>query len=315
MSLDAETLLDRRRLKRRVFFWRTAAFLAVAAALIAGYAATREDGGILGGRDRVARVSISGFIGTDRKFVDLFDRLGRDNHVKGVIVQLDTPGGSTAGGEAIYEALRSLAAKKPTVARMEALAASAGYMIALGADHIVSRRNTLTGSIGVIIQWPDASRLLDTVGVKYEDVKSSPMKAEPTPFRPASPESRAMLEKTVRDSYEWFVALVAERRGLAPEVARDLADGRVVTGAMARDLKLVDTLGGEAAALDWLATKGVDRKLKVVDADPRDTSSWGGLLGEETAAVVARGVLRTVGLGWVESDDGRVRGLVSAWRP
>ncbi|MBP0649880.1 S49 family peptidase, partial [Mycobacterium tuberculosis] len=139
-----------------------------------------QDNGLFG-RDRIARVSISGFIGTDPKYVKLFEDLGKDDHVKGVVVQIDTPGGSTAGGEAIYDALRDLSAKKPTTARIEALGTSAGYLIAIGADHVVARRNSLTGSIGVIVQWPDASRLLDTVGVKYEDVKSSPMKAEPSP--------------------------------------------------------------------------------------------------------------------------------------
>lgn len=314
MSIDADTLLDRRRLKRRVFLWRLAAFVAVAVAAVAGYAAW-TGGDLAPPRDRIARVSISGFIGTDRKYADLFDELAKNDRIKGVIVQLETPGGSTAGGEAIYESLRALSAKKPVTARVEALAASAGYLIAIATDHIVARRNSLTGSIGVIIQWPDASKLLDTVGVKYEDVKSSPMKAEPSPFKPASPESKAMLEKTVRDSYEWFVGLVAERRKLTSETAHALADGRVVTGSMAQELGLVDALGGEDAALDWLATKGVDRKLKVVDAYPRSKSTWGGLMGEETAEAVFRGALRALGFGAVAAEDGRVSGLTSVWRP
>jgi protease-4 len=314
MSSDADILLDRRRLKRRLFFWRFAAFVAVVAVIVLGYAGWRGED-LFAPRERIARVSISGFIGTDRKYADLFDSLAKDKDVKGVIVQLETPGGSTAGGEAIYDALRALSAKKPTVARVEALAASAGYLIAIATDHIVARRTSLTGSIGVIIQWPDASRLLDTVGVKYEDVKSSPMKAEPSPFKPASADAKAMLEKTVRDSYEWFVGLVAERRQLSSERAHELADGRVVTGAMAKELNLVDALGGEDAALDWLVTKGVDRKLKVVDAYPRSKSNWGGLMGEETAAVVVRGAFRAVGLGVGEAGMARESGLTSVWQP
>lgn len=314
MSIDADTLLDRRRLKRRLFFWRFAAFAATVAVAVLAYAVWKGDD-LFAPRERIARVSISGFVGTDRKYVDLFESLAKNDAVKGVIVQLETPGGSTAGGEAIYEAVRALSAKKPTVARIEALAASAGYLIAIGTDHIVARRNSLTGSIGVIIQWPDASRLLDTVGVKYEDVKSSPMKAEPSPFKPASPESKAMLERTVRDSYEWFVGLVAERRKLSSERAHELADGRVVTGAMAKELSLVDALGGEEAARDWLSTKGVDRKLKVVDAYPRSKSTWGGLVGEETAEAMVRGALKAVGLGAIEAGMGRDSGLTSAWHP
>lgn len=314
MSIDADALLDRRRLKRRLFFWRAAAFVAVAGLAGLAYVAWSGDTTLVP-TDRVARVGISGFIGTDRKYADLFEQLAENDHVKGVIVELETPGGSTAGGEAIYEAIRKLAEKKPTVARMEAMATSAGYLIAIAADHVVARRNALTGSIGVIVQWPDASKLLDTVGVKYEDVKSSPMKAEPSPFKPASPESKAMLERAVLDSYDWFVARVAERRKLAPERARELADGRVVTGAMALDLALVDAVGGEDAARDWLATKGVDRKLKVVDAYPRSKGSWGRLVGEEAATAVMKGALRAVGLGAVDTEDGRLSGLTSVWRP
>jgi protease-4 len=315
MAYDAEMLVERRRLKRRAFFWRTIAFVAVAAALAGGYAARNGTDGLFGERDHIARLSISGFIGTDKKYTDAIEKLKKDKHVKGVIVALETPGGSTSGGEAIYEALRDLSKEKPTVARIDALAASAGYMIALGTDQIVARRNALTGSIGVIIQWPDASKLLDTVGVKYEEVKSSPMKAEPTPFKPVSPEARAMLDKAIRDSYEWFVSVVAERRGFDSATAHELADGRVVTGAMAKDLKLVDQIGGESVAIEWLATKGVDRKLKVVDVSLKPFGSWTGISGEDAVATMVRGALKGVSGGLAGEGDAKLDGMTSVWHP
>ena len=133
-------------------------------------------------------MTIKGLITPDRTRVEMFDKIARSDAVKGVIIDIDSPGGATSGGEELYTSLRKLSAAKPTVAYVGTLAASAGYMTALGTDHIVARRSALTGSIGVLVQWPDVTRLMDTVGVKLEEVKSSPMKAEPNPFKTPTPE-------------------------------------------------------------------------------------------------------------------------------
>src|SRR5690606_13054620 len=161
--------------------------------------------------------------------LELLDEIGRSNAVKGVIVAIDSTGGATAGGEALYEALLRLSAKKPTVATMGTVGASAAYMAAIGTSHVIARRPTLTGSIGVLFQYPEVSQLLDKVGVQMEEVKSSPLKAEPSPFKPASPEALAVIGSVVRDTYDWFVDIVAERRGLERSDALVLADGRIFT--------------------------------------------------------------------------------------
>ena len=128
--------------------------------------------------------------------------------MKGVILSIDSPGGTTAGGEATFEAVRKVAADKPVVAQVGTLAASAGYMIASAADHIVARQSSIVGSIGVLVQFPDVTGLMDKIGVKLEEVKSSPLKAEPSPFNPTTDEERAMIRSMIMDSYEWFVGLV-----------------------------------------------------------------------------------------------------------
>jgi protease-4 len=185
-------------------------------------------------------------------------------------------------------------------------------MTALGTDHIVARRSALTGSIGVLIQWPDVTKLMETVGVKLDEVKSSPMKAEPTPFKTTSPEVRAMLDRVIRDSYDWFVDMVAERRGLEPAVARGLADGRIVTGHQALSLKLVDELGEEEVAVVWLQGKGIAKDLTVRDWKPKNPlEEWG--MASSLAEAVTRGTVAALGLEQPLALTRSLDGLQSVW--
>ncbi len=311
--LDPDVVADRRRLKRKLGFWRVAAFLGIAAALIVGLARLGGVGDIVDkNRPHIARISIKGVITPDRNRVEMLGKLAKSEAVKGVIVDIDSPGGATSGGEELYTALRKLSAAKPTVAYVGTLAASAGYMTALGTDHIVARRSALTGSIGVLIQWPDVSRLMDTVGVKLDEVKSSPMKAEPTPFKPTSPEARAMLDRVIRDTYDWFVGLVVERRGLEDSVARGLADGRVVTGNQALALKLVDELGEEEVAVAWLRSKGAAEGLPIRDWKAKNPlEDWG--VASSIARDVTRGVAAALGMERMLDGVTRLDGLQSVW--
>ena len=311
--LDPDVVADRRRLKRRLGLWRALAFVLAVVALIAVVARLGGVGDIVDkARPYVARISVKGIILDDRKLLDTIAEIGKSDAVKGVIVSIDSPGGSTAGGEGLYTALRKLSDKKPTVAHVGALAASAGYLTAIGTDHIVARRSALTGSIGVLVQWGDVSKLMETVGVKLDEVKSSPLKAEPTPFKPTSPEARAMLDKVVKDTYGWFVGLVAERRGLTADKAKELADGRVVTGAQALELKLVDEIGEESLAQAWLETKGVDKDLKIRDWKPdKKIGDWP--IAESVAAAIVRGTLSALGLEAKVEALRSLDGLQSVW--
>ena len=222
MSLTADQIVDRRSLRRRLSFWRVVAFVAIALGIVAAIVLSAGRDGLAGlVTPQIARVSISGFITDDRDQIELLDRIGKADAVKGVIVAIDSTGGATAGGEALYEALLRLSAKKPTVATMGTVGASAAYMAAIATNHVIARRTTITGSIGVIFQYPEVSQLLDKVGVGIEEVKSSPLKAEPSPFRPATPEALAVIGSIVRDTYDWFVDIVAERRGLERERRAD----------------------------------------------------------------------------------------------
>jgi protease-4 len=250
MSLETDLLIDRRRLKRRIVVWRTLAVLALIAAALVIW---RGQAGILGG-PRVARLTVSGIITQDRKLNDAVAKLAADNRVKALIVEIDSPGGSVAGGESLHDAIAQVAAKKPVVVVMDGIAASAGYMIAVPAARIFAQASTLTGSIGVLLPTGEASGLLKTLGVSVDDITSGPLKDQPSFTKPMTPEGRAVLQGLVMDMYDQFVEMVATGRHMDPDKVRQLGDGRAYTGRQALKLGLVDAIGGEHAARAWLAT-------------------------------------------------------------
>ena len=181
-------------------------------------------------------------------------------------MHINSPGGTTAGAEELYDSLMRLKAKKPLVVVVEGLAASGGYIAALAADHIIAQQTSLVGSIGVLFQYPNFSGLLKTVGVQVEEVKSSPLKASPNGYEPTSPEARAALDALVKDSYAWFRGLVQGRRAMNDAQLEKVADGRVFTGRQALGLKLIDQLGDEKTAVAWLVSaKKVKPNLPVQD--------------------------------------------------
>ncbi|MBR7650768.1 signal peptide peptidase SppA [Brucella oryzae] len=266
MAQDAEAIIERRKLRRKLTVWR-AAFLLLIAALIAAFASWSLRGANFN-QPHIAKVRIEGTIFENEELLKRLEKIAKDDAVKGVILILDSPGGTTVGGEAIFGAVRKIAEKKPVVTQVGTLAASAGYMIASASDHIIARQTSIVGSIGVLFQYPDVSKLLDTIGVKVETIKSSPLKAEPNYFSPASEEAKGMIRDMIMDSYAWFVDIVEKRRSFTHEQALALANGAVFTGRQALDKKLIDGLGGEEEAVAWLASKGLSKDLPRLEWKP-----------------------------------------------
>ena len=278
MSIGADEIIDRRRLRRKLTFWRIAALVIAAAAIV--FASFRLWGGAgIMSSAHIAKIKVEGTITENEELLDRLEAVAKADHVKGVILSIDSPGGTTAGGEAIFEAVRAIAEKKPVVAQVGTLAASAGYMIASAADHIVARQSSIVGSIGVLVQFPDFTGLMEKVGIGLEEIKSSPLKAEPSPFNPTTGEERAMIRRMILDSYNWFVDLVTERRPLSRDEVLALADGSVFTGRQAIEKKLVDKLGGEKTAKAWLEGEGLASDLDVVEWKPEGQSGLIGGLG------------------------------------
>ncbi len=312
--MDQSAIADRRQLRRKLTFWRVAAVLVAA---IAAFAAIASSYPAASGQNHVARVSISGIIQDDRELLERLDGIARNDHAKALVVSITSPGGTTYGGETIFKALRRVAEKKPVVSDVRTLAASAGYMVAAAGDRIVAGESSITGSIGVIFQYPQVKDLMDKVGVSLEEIKSAPLKAEPSPFHPPSEDAKAMVRRMVDDSFAWFVDLVADRRKLPREDVLKLADGSIYTGRQALQVKLVDALGGDAEIRDYLETRDVVRSLPVVDYEPpRRTSLFG--IGIDSADLL-KGIfdLGTGGTDVLNKLGGEklfLDGLVSVWQ-
>jgi len=266
MSLDADLIVDRRRMRRKLTFWRVLAVVIVVLAVIGAAVQVSDRTGFAGAGAYIARVTIKGLIRDDQERVQQLDRLARSSTVRAVVIHVDSPGGTTAGSEQLYDSLMRLKEKKPLVVVVDGLAASGGYITALAGDHIVAKQTSLVGSIGVLFQYPNVGDLLTRIGVKVETIKSSPLKAAPDGFEPTSPEARAAIESIIKDSYAWFRGLVQNRRHLNDDELQTVADGRVFTGHQAVGLRLVDDIGDELTGIAWLASeKKVDAKLPVRD--------------------------------------------------
>jgi len=320
MSLDADAFVDRRRLSRRASIWRVVAFLIALAAIFLAAALIGEDTDLFGRGAHIARISIDGLITDDRNQRELIERASKDARVKALILAINSPGGTTSGSEAYYQAIRAAAARKPVVAVLGTLATSGGYIAAIAAERIFARGNSITGSIGVIFQWAQIHEALEKLGVRVEEVKSAPLKAEPSLFTQTSEEALAVMREMVADSYQWFLGLVAERRKLEAGDARRLGDGRVYTGRQALSARLIDEIGGESEAIGWLSREyGIDPRIKVRDWQAAGEFGSLGLL-DGMALHLARlfgfdplGVMKFIG-DFDAAQRLRLDGLVSVWQ-
>lgn len=193
---------------------------------------------------RVGLVEILGEIDDPEPVVDQLDRMERDASVRAVVVRLDSPGGGVAASQEIYEAVRRVReAKKPVVASMGGVAASGAYYVACGADSIVANAGTLTGSIGVIMLFPNTEDLFRKVGIRFETVKTGKYKDIGTMWRPMTDDERNLLQDVLTNVYDQFVDVIVEGRDLAREDILPYADGRIFSGDQAQEYGFVDRVG------------------------------------------------------------------------
>jgi len=300
MSFDPDAVIDRRRLKRKLRWWQAATLVAVALTIVAGLQAND----LLFKRDTVARLRVDGLILEDYRRDALLADIAQDPSVRALIVHLDSPGGTVVGGEDLYRSLRTVSENKPVVAVMGTVAASAAYMTAVAGDRVYAREVTITGSIGVLFQTADITGLLDKLGIKPETLKSGPLKAVPSPTEPLTDEARAATQALVLDLFEFFVDLVAERRPLDRAQVLQLADGRVYTGRQAVANGLVDAIGGETAARDWLAeAKDIPRSIRAVTVKPKRERTG---LSDALSGLTGKSLF---------SNALTLDGLLSVWHP
>lgn len=317
MSLSSDLLVDRRQLRRQLTFWRVVAF-AIALIVLVGAGLYMARGSIGGSTAHVARIEIEGLITGRQETLDLIARAERSN-ASAVVLRINSGGGTTSGSEALYLAVKRLAAKKPVVAVIGGVGASGAYMTAMGAERIYANGSSVVGSIGVIAQIPNLVKLLDTIGVKVEAVRSTPLKAMPSGVETTTPEARQALEETVLESYQWFRGLVSERRKLEGEKLDKVSDGRVFSGRQALELKLIDAVGDERDAIAWLETeKNLAKGLPIRSyKTPESYRGLGGffaldglarMVGLDTAGQLGDAARQLIGANALD-------GLLSVWHP
>jgi protease-4 len=265
MNIVAELMYDREKLRAKIKKWKWLFFIAL---IILIFALSKNSKKIE--HDHIARISIEGMILHDPYLIEDLKELEKDPKVKALIVHIDSPGGTTFAGEEIYETLKKVKAKKPVVSVLETTAASGGYMVALATDHIVARNMTLTGSIGVLSQSFEAVELAKKLGIKLESFKSSPLKAAPNPMEVTTPEAKAATMESIQDSYDIFLKMLIESRKMSKEQALKVANGKAYTGKRAKELKLIDEIGGEEEAIAWL-----EKNKKIPKDMPIQDANWG----------------------------------------
>jgi protease-4 len=317
MTFETEAVLDRRRLRRRLSVWRVLAVAAGALALGLLLYSSADRAGLIEQR-QIARITIEGLITDDRDLLRLIKKVGDSKAVSGVILAVNSPGGTTVGGEALFEALRELGKKKPLAAQFGTVATSAAYIVGLATDQIVARGNTITGSVGVIFQWPEFSQLLEKLGIKVNEIKSGPLKANPSPFQPLDEPGKAAAEKMVAESQRWFVNLVRTRRGIDTDKVDGLEQGAVFSGRDALTYRLIDQIGGEPEVVKYLEEqRGVPKGLKIVDWKVSRDSDWGLVRLATQALARATGIAAVDELARLVTDDRlsslRLDGLLSVW--
>ncbi|HKC60258.1 MAG TPA: signal peptide peptidase SppA [Myxococcales bacterium] len=255
---------------------------------------------------RVGVVECKGTVGDAERGIDpdkvvkLLRKYERDDDVKAVVVRVESPGGAVAASQEIYSALRNLRKKKKVVAAMGNLAASGGYYISAAADQIYASPGTLTGSIGVIFMHFNVRGLLEAVKVEETTLKSGKYKDTLSPFRPLNELDREEVQTISEDVYTQFIRDVADARGLKEEEVRKLAEGRIYTGRRAKELRLIDELGGfqDAVAKAWqLAGQSGEPRLQL---PPRDVAL--------SLRDLMRGVFQGAAAGVGEGMRGAARG-------
>ncbi|KYX00398.1 signal peptide peptidase SppA [Ehrlichia ruminantium] len=250
-------LLKIEMLNSKLKLWRTLTFLMVFLMLIlSNYVDTSSVSNFLD-NEYIAKVNIEGKIETNEEMDKLLKKIAKDTHIKGLILNINSPGGAVTGSEILYQNIRNVSKHKPVVALLNDFAASGGYMTAIAADYIIARHTTITGSIGVLMQYFGVDQLAKKLGITLKSIKSSELKAATSPFEELTQEKEQSVRHIINDSYNYFVDIVAERRKMTKEQVLAIADGSIYTGSEALAIGLVDQIGGEDEALKWFSSQNV----------------------------------------------------------
>ena len=268
MPLSPDILIARRRWRRQARLWRWIAFFAL---VIVAVALLDRSGSLayLIKQEHIVRLKLNGFIEDDPFFAKSLESIAANKQAKALLVVIDSPGGTSVGGESLYRNLRRISdTDKPVVAVIRTVGTSAAYVTALGADRIYALETSVLGSIGAIVQHADLTRVLDRLGIQSEVYRSGDLKALPSPFETTPPNVRVATQNVVDDVHQWLIDTVSKRRKLSRQETAKIARGQIFTGRQALKMHLIDGIGGETEAVSWLETAGgLSPDLPILEAN------------------------------------------------
>ena len=246
-------------------------FLALILLALVGISSITSEWVQQGTKNRIGIVDITGLISDSQYIVNQVKKFRQDKRIRGIILRIDSPGGPVGPSQEIYdEVLKTRESGKTIYASMGALAASGGYYIASAAEKIFANPGTLTGSIGVIMVFPNAKGLMEKIGFQPEIVKAGKYKDIGSPARAMTQKERNLLQSVVTDVHKQFIEAVASGRDISVSEVTKIADGRILTGRQAYSLNLVDQMGGLQVSIDQLAQKvGITGSPKIIKETPR----------------------------------------------
>lgn len=237
------------------------------------------------GKDKVAVVTVKGIITDSKSVIEQLHDAEKSSDIKAIVIRVNSPGGGVAASQEIYREVSKIKEKKVVVS-MGSVAASGGYYIACGVEKIYANPGTLTGSIGVLMEFANFEEILGKIGVKGYVVKSGEYKDIGSPLRPMSDSEKELLQGVIDNTYKQFVGVVAKGRKLPYDYVKGLADGRIFTGEQAKDLKLVDELGNLEDAIDGVADMaGIKGKPYIKYMEKRKLSFFNLFLGDEAESI------------------------------
>ena len=258
-------LLDKFYQKRKSIIFRSFFFFLIIAFIITLSYKFQSD------ESFIAKINIEGIIQDRTDIIKQINSLKSDNNVKGLLTIINSPGGTYVGSKELYDSIQTIAEKIPTAVYMKEMATSGGYLASLSSDKIFGNSGSITGSIGVILQSADISNLLGKIGVSPIIIKSGKLKAVPNPVEQIDEEKLNYLKEIIEKMQKEFLMIVKKNRNVSESVLSLVSDGRILTGREAKNLKLIDDIGNEDDALNWLKNEAkVDDKIKIKELSPEN---------------------------------------------
>ena len=214
----------------------------------------------------IAKVYVDGIIYEKTELLERLSHLSEDKNLRGLLVKINSPGGTFVSSRELFDSIKDLGKQIPTAVYMKEVATSGGYLLSLGADRIFSNQGTITGSVGVILQTADLTELFEKIGINPIVIKSGEFKAVPNPIEKIDKRKIDYISEVVLVLQQEFINIVRDRRKIPDYVVKEISDGRIFTATQALDLNLIDQIGSERDAIDWIKKEAsLEDDVEIID--------------------------------------------------